>query len=88
MNRQNTFRYQHHLLRDSRRKLSMKKIIFYLITELFFNQKLMRLRTKRQLRNDANMETLQPNNQNDMVAINNNYKVSKNEHTTNDNKNN
>ena len=66
----------------------MKKIIFYLITELFFNQKLMRLRTKRQLRNDANMETLQPNNQNDMVAINNNYKVSKNEHTTNDNKNN
>ena len=34
------------------------------------------------------METLQPNNQNDMVAINNNYKVSKNEHTTNDNKNN
>ena len=48
----------------------------------------MRLRTKRQLRNDANMETLQPNNQNDMVAINNNYKVSKNEPTTNDNKNN
>ena len=34
------------------------------------------------------METLQPNNQNDMVAINNNYKVSKNEPKTNDNKNN
>ena len=34
------------------------------------------------------METLQPNNQNNMVAINNNYKVSKNEPTTSDNKNN
>ena len=33
------------------------------------------------------METLQPAKQNDMVAINKNYKVSKNEHTTNEDKN-
>ena len=30
------------------------------------------------------METLQPTKQNDMVANNNNYKVSKNKHTTED----
>ena len=30
------------------------------------------------------METLQPTNQNDMAAINNNDKVSKNEHQTNE----
>ena len=29
----------HHLLRDSRRQLSMKKIPFYPTTELYFNQK-------------------------------------------------
>ena len=33
------------------------------------------------------METLQPTKQNDMVASNNNYKVSKNEDTTNKDKN-
>ena len=33
------------------------------------------------------METLQPTNQNDMVAISNNYNVSKNQHTTNEDKN-
>ena len=33
------------------------------------------------------METLQPIKQNDVFAINNNYKVSKNEHTTNQDKN-
>ena len=33
------------------------------------------------------METLQPTKQNEMVAINNNYKVSKNEHTANEGKN-
>ena len=33
------------------------------------------------------METLQPTKQNDMVAINNNYKVSKNKHTTDEDKN-
>ena len=33
------------------------------------------------------METLQSTKQNDMVAIINNYKESKNEHTTNENKN-
>ena len=33
------------------------------------------------------METLQLTNQNDMVAINNNYKVSNNEHKTNEHKN-
>ena len=33
------------------------------------------------------METLQPTKQNDMVASNNNYKVSKNEDTTNKGKN-
>ena len=33
------------------------------------------------------METLQPTKQNDMVAINNNYKLSKNEQTTNEDKN-
>ena len=33
------------------------------------------------------METLQPTKQNDMVAINNSYKVSKNEHETNEDKN-
>ena len=36
---------------------------------------------------NANMERLQPTKQNDMVAINNNYKVSKNDHTTNEDKN-
>ena len=40
-----------------------------------------------QLKNDANMETLQPTRQNDIVAIKNNYTVSKNENTTNENKN-
>ena len=34
-----------------------------------------------------NMETLQPTKQNDMTAINNNCKVTKNEHTTNEDKN-
>ena len=33
------------------------------------------------------MERQQPTKQNDMAAINNNYKVSKNEHTINENKN-
>ena len=33
------------------------------------------------------METLQPTKQNDMVASNNNYEVSKNENTTNKDKN-
>ena len=33
------------------------------------------------------MKTLQPTKQNDMVAINNDCKVSKNERTTNDDKN-
>ena len=33
------------------------------------------------------METLQPAKQNNMVAINKNYKVSKNEHTINEDKN-
>ena len=33
------------------------------------------------------METLQPTKQNNMVAINNNYKVSKNKHTTDEDKN-
>ena len=33
------------------------------------------------------METLQPTKQNDMLAINSNYKVSKNEHTSNEDKN-
>ena len=33
------------------------------------------------------METLQPTKQNDMVANNNNYKVSKNKHTIDENKN-
>ena len=32
------------------------------------------------------METMQPTKQSDMVTINNNYKVSKNEHTTNEDK--
>ena len=34
------------------------------------------------------METLQPTKQNDMVAINNNYKVSKDEHITDEDKTN
>ena len=33
------------------------------------------------------METLQPTKQNDMFANNNNYKVSKNKHTTDEDKN-
>ena len=33
------------------------------------------------------METLQPIKQNDMVANNNNYKVSKNKHTTDEDEN-
>ena len=33
------------------------------------------------------METLQPTKKNDMVAINNNYETSKNEHTNNEYKN-
>ena len=33
------------------------------------------------------METLQPTKQNDIVAINNNYKVLRNEHTTNEDEN-
>ena len=33
------------------------------------------------------METLQPTRQNDIVAIKNNYTVSKNENTTNEKKN-
>ena len=37
--------------------------------------------------NDATMETLQPTKQNDMIANNNKYKVSKNKHTTDEDKN-
>ena len=44
-------------------------------------------KTKIQLRNDANMETLQPTKQNDMVANNNNHKVPKNKHTTDEDMN-
>ena len=33
------------------------------------------------------METLQPTKQNDMIANNNNYKVSKNKRTTDEDKN-
>ena len=44
-------------------------------------------KTKIQLKNDANMETLQPTKQNDSVAINKNYKVSNNERTANEDKN-
>ena len=33
------------------------------------------------------METLQPTKQNDMVATNNNYRVSNNKHTTDEDKN-
>ena len=40
-----------------------------------------------ELKNDANMETLQPTKQNDMVANNNHCKVSKNKHTTDEDKN-
>ena len=43
--------------------------------------------TKIQLKNDANIETLQPTKQNCMVANNNNYKVSKNKHKTDEDKN-
>ena len=38
-------------------------------------------------KNDVNMETLQPTKQNDMIANNNNYKVSKNKRTTDEDKN-
>ena len=50
--------------------------------DLYFNQEPIRLQTKIQLKNEAKIETLQSFRQNDLVAINNNYKVSKNEHTT------
>ena len=40
-----------------------------------------------ELKNDANMETLQPTKQNDIVANNNNGKVSKNKHATDEDKN-
>ena len=50
--------------------------------DLYFNKEPIRLRTKIQLKNEAKIETLQSFKQNDLVAINNNYKVSKNEHTT------
>ena len=36
---------------------------------------------------NTNMEPLQPAKQNDMVANNNDYKVSKNKHTTDEDKN-
>ena len=45
------------------------------------------MRTKIQLKSDANIEARQPTNQNDMVAIKHYYKVSKNEHTTIEDKN-
>ena len=55
--------------------------------DLYFNQEPIRLQTKIQLKNEAKIETLQSFKQNDLVAINNNYKVSKNEHTaTNEDK--
>ena len=44
-------------------------------------------KTKIQLKNHTNMETLQPTKQNDKVANKNNYKVSKNEQTTKEDKN-
>ena len=50
--------------------------------DLYFNQEPIRLQTKIQLKNEAKIETLQSFKQNDLVAINNTYKVSKNEHTT------
>ena len=37
-----------------------------------------------QLKYNDNRETLQPTKQKDMVPFNNNYKVSKKEHTTNE----
>ena len=40
-----------------------------------------------ELKNEANMETLRPTKQNDIVAINNSYKVLKNEHRTSENEN-
>ena len=40
-----------------------------------------------ELKNDANMETLQPTKQNDIVANNNNCKGSKNKHATDEDKN-
>ena len=45
------------------------------------------MRTKIQLKSDANIEARQPTNQNDMVAIKHYYKVSKNEHATIEDKN-
>ena len=44
-------------------------------------------KTKIQLKNEANLETLKPNKQNDMVANNNNYKVSNNKRKTDEHKN-
>ena len=58
-----------------------KEIPFYPVTDLYFNQELIRLRTKIQLKNDADLEILQYTKKNDLVAINNNYKVSMNEHS-------
>ena len=52
-------------------KRFLTEIIFYSITDLYFNQEPIRLWTKIQLKNEANMETLQPTKQNDIVAINN-----------------
>ena len=44
-------------------------------------------KTKIHLKYDSNKETLQPTKQNDMVAVRNNYKVSKSEYRTNEDKN-
>ena len=44
-------------------------------------------KTNIQLKNDANMEILQPTKQNDIVKNSNNYKVLKNKHTTDEDKN-
>ena len=65
----------HHLLRDPAKNCPWKEILFCPITELYFNQEPIRLRTKIQLKNDADMEILQPAKQNDMVAMKNNYKA-------------
>ena len=63
-----------------------KEIHFYPSTDLYFNQEPITLQAEIQLKHDATIEKLQPTSLHDMVAINNNYKASKNTVKTNEDK--
>ena len=67
--------------------MNIKLLVVLFIIKLYARNNIFKAKTKIQLKNDDNMETRQPTKQNDMVANNNNYKVSKNKHTTDEDKN-